>query len=106
MVEKKRSRIARKPPPPPSADAWVSGGGIDPEVVTPQPEHSDAQTSKHLNTSTPQGKSSRKDYKRTTVYLPAEMHKRLKLAALQQGMEMSAIVEQAVDAWMSEHLDV
>jgi predicted HicB family RNase H-like nuclease len=47
------------------------------------------------------GKSGREDYQRTTVYLPKDLHRRLKLHALQAGQEMSDIVE----ALLREHLD-
>lgn len=94
MVEKKR-RIAPKPTsPPPAADDWVSSGGTDPEV-----KKADIQTSN-------KSKSSRADYKRTTVYLPQELHKRLKMASLQQDIEMSEIAENAIAEWLDKHSDV
>lgn len=111
MVEKKR-RIAPKPtsPPPPAADDWVSSGGTDPEVQKVDSQTSERlniQTSKHPDVQTSnQGKSSRADYKRTTVYLPKELHSRLKLASLQKEMEMSDIAEDAIAEWLDKHSDV
>jgi post-segregation antitoxin (ccd killing protein) len=101
VVEKKR-RIARKPAtsPPPAADDWVSGGGTDPEI--PQ---SDVQTSKHLNAQTSKAKSSSAGYKRTTVYLTNDLHRRLKVAGLNLGMEMSDIAEQAIAEWLEKQSD-
>lgn len=102
MVEKKR-RIARKPTtsPPPAADDWVSGGGKDPEI--PQ---SDVQMSKHSDVQASKAKSSSGGYKQTTVYLTNDLHRRLKIAGLNLGMEMSDIAEQAITEWLEQHLDV
>lgn len=87
-----------------------------PEVAEPiQPEPSlDAQTSEHLDiqsfkqpdNSASKAKSSSSDYKRTTVYLTQELHRRLKRASLDEGMEMSDIAEAAIAAWLEEHSDV
>jgi hypothetical protein len=101
VVEKKR-RIAKKPTtsPPPAADDWVSGGGKDPEIPqlnVQMSERSDAQTSK--------AKSSSAGYKRTTVYLTNDLHRRLKVAGLNLGMEMSDIAEQAITEWLEQHSD-
>ena len=83
-----------------------------PEVAAPtQPESSpDVQTSEHLNVqaskqpdiSTSKAKSSSDDYKRTTVYLTQELHRRLKRASLDEGMEMSDIAESAIAAWLDD----
>jgi hypothetical protein len=101
VVEKKR-RIARKPAtsPPPAADDWVSGGGKDPEI--PQ---SDVQMSGHSDAQTSNAKSSSGGYKRTTVYLSNNLHRRLKIAGLDLGMEMSDIAEQAIAEWLEQHSD-
>ncbi|MBD2115051.1 hypothetical protein H6F59_24790 [Nodosilinea sp. FACHB-141] len=64
------------------------------------------QTSKQPDISTSKAKSSSKDFKRTTVYLTQELHRRLKRASLDKEMEMSDIAEAAIAAWLDEHSDV
>ena len=58
-------------------------------------KHTDAQTSK-------KAKSANPDYTRTTVYLPKKMHKKLKAIALDEEREMSSIVEELIETWMSK----
>jgi post-segregation antitoxin (ccd killing protein) len=101
VVEKKR-RIAKKPTasPPPAADDWVSGGGQDPEIPP-----LDVQTSKHSDVQTSKAKSSSPGYKRTTVYLTNDLHRRLKVAGLNLNMEMSDIAEKAIAQWLEQHTD-
>ncbi|MEA5452949.1 plasmid partition protein ParG [Leptolyngbya sp. CCNP1308] len=87
-----------------------------PEIETPVPfeplsdvqtsEHPDTQAPKQPDISTSKAKSSSSDYKRTTVYLTQELHRRLKRASLDEGMEMSDIAESAIAAWLEEHSDV
>lgn len=80
-------------PPEPLSDVQTSGKG------------SGAQTSKQLDISTSKAKSSSSDYKRTTVYLTQELHRRLKRASLDEGMEMSDIAESAIAAWLDDRSD-
>lgn len=42
------------------------------------------------------------DYQRTTVYLPKDIHREFKMAALEDGEEMSDIVEQLISRWLRE----
>ena len=72
---------------------------------------SDVETSKSLNISTSQhsdiqtskvAKSANPDYTRTTVYLPKKMHKLLKAIALDEEREMSSIVEELIETWLSK----
>ncbi len=58
-------------------------------------EHSDAQMSK--------AKSSSQDFKRTTLYLTQDLHRKLKRASLAHDMEMSDIAEAAITQWLEEH---
>ncbi len=71
---------------------------------------SDVETSKQSNVSTSKqpdiqpakkAKSVNPDYTRTTVYLPKKMHKQLKAIALDEEREMSSIVEELIDTWLS-----
>jgi hypothetical protein len=55
---------------------------------------SDIQTSKVAKSANP-------DYTRTTIYLPKKMHKLLKAIALDEEREMSSIVEELIETWMS-----
>ena len=57
-------------------------------------KHSDAQTSK-------KAKSANPDYTRTTIYLPKKMHKELKAIALDEEREMSSILEELIETWLS-----
>ena len=58
-------------------------------------KHTDVQTSK-------KAKSANPDYTRTTVYLPRKMHKLLKAIALDEEREMSSIVEELIETWLSK----
>jgi len=66
-------------------------------------EHSDAQMSEHL--SVQMSKSKDPGYQRTTIYLPKAMHRRLKAAAANEEKEMSAIVEELLEQWLSSRED-
>lgn len=59
-------------------------------------------TSKSLDTQTSKkAKSVNPDYTRTTVYLPKKMHKKLKAIALDEEKEMSSILEELIETWLS-----
>lgn len=65
-------------------------------------KHSDAQTSNQPDIQpAKKAKSANPDYTRTTVYLPKKMHKQLKAIALDEEREMSSIVEELIDTWLS-----
>jgi hypothetical protein len=68
-----------------------------------QPPLSDAQTSEHLDAPIQKAKSSSKDFKRTTLYLTQELHRKLKRASLEHDMEMSDIAEAAITQWLKDH---
>lgn len=47
------------------------------------------------------------EYQRTTVYLPKTLHRKLKAAALEDEREMSEIIEELIEQWLtSRHSDV
>ena len=82
------------------------------ETTQPEPsldvqtaEHPDIQAFNQPDISTSKAKSSSGDYKRTTVYLTQELHRRLKRASLDEGMEMSDIAESAITAWLENNSD-
>lgn len=60
----------------------------------PASKHTDVQPSK-------KAKSVNPDYTRTTVYLPKKMHKKLKAIALDEEKEMSSILEELIETWLS-----
>ena len=65
------------------------------------PESSDAQTLKHLDVQTSKlSKSKDPSYQRTTIYLPKDLHRRLKVAAMASEQEISGIVESLVKEWL------
>ncbi|MEM9772145.1 MAG: plasmid partition protein ParG [Cyanobacteria bacterium P01_D01_bin.73] len=65
------------------------------------PESSDTQTSKSPDVQMRKlSKSKDPDYQRTTVYLPKELHRRLKVAAMTSDREISDIVESLVEEWL------
>jgi hypothetical protein len=74
-------------------------------ATPPQPEGviPDVQTSGHSDIQTSKAKSSSRDYKRTTVYLTQDLHRKLKQASLDHSMEMSDIAEASIAQWIAEH---
>ena len=63
----------------------------------------DISTSKHTDVEmSKKAKSANPDYTRTTVYLPKKMHKKLKAIALDEEREMSSIVEELIETWLSK----
>ncbi len=49
-----------------------------------------------------QGKSRREDYTAMKVYVPKDLHRRLKVKAVEEGKEISELVEEALKAFFSE----
>lgn len=47
-----------------------------------------------------QGKSADPNYARTTIYLPKQLHKQLKSAAMDEERDMSDIVAELVGDWL------
>lgn len=90
----KRSLIAKKPTADltPSADSWVTGGGIDPEIqpnppaATPEPQ--------------PQGKPYPH---RISFDTTSDQYKQLKRASFDSGLSMNEILRSAADAWLESH---
>lgn len=74
-----------------------------------EPKHSDVQMSKRLGVQASEhldaqasklAKSKDPTYQRSTIYLPKDLHQRLKLAALQDGSEISEVIETLVADWL------
>lgn len=47
-----------------------------------------------------QAKGNNPEYMSTTFYLPKQLHRQLKMAAVDEGKEMSDIVAELVDRWL------
>jgi hypothetical protein len=89
VVAKKRG-IAKKPQSQDATD-WVAAGGIDPEVVALPVSYPASETVV---------KSKSANFTRSTIYLSKTLHKRLKIAAASNDLEMSDIAEIAISAWL------
>ena len=50
----------------------------------------------------PRGKSRREDYTALKVYVPKDLHRALKLKAVEEGKEISEMVEEALRAFLSK----
>ena len=48
------------------------------------------------------GKSRREDYTALKVYVPKDLHRALKLKAVEEGKEISEMVEEALQAFLSK----
>ena len=72
------------------------------------PQTSDAQTSKSSDVRKQKlSKSKDPEYQRTTIYLPKDLHRRLKAEAVVSDREISDIVETLVAEWLeSRKLDI
>lgn len=91
----KRQRIARKPDtPPPAADAWVSSGGIDPEIVAPP---SDTAPTAPVPEVTEKGKTYPH---RVSFDMETAQYKRLKRAAFEVERPMNDVLREAVERWL------
>lgn len=106
----KRPRIASKPTPPPAADGWVKGGGIDPEIQmspTPapapapspetEPEPGTAPQAKGLSAMEEKGKAYPH---RISFDTDKAQYKRLKRASFEDERSMNEILREAVEDWL------
>jgi hypothetical protein len=66
-----------------------------PEVEEPSP-----QTKPPTSSSKAKGKNP--NYQRTTFYIPKDIHREFKMAALEDSVEMSDIVEDLISQWLRE----
>lgn len=102
MVDRKRRKIAKKPPTPSSSDpdSWVSEGGVDPEIETPiSPDKEKTREVQEVSSSTSEGE---KTYPhRISFDMEAPQYKRLKWASFDSDRPMNSILREAVEEWMS-----
>ena len=52
----------------------------------------------------PLPKSKDPDYAQIGIYLPKEMHRKMKIGAAVTGLEMSEIAEQAIELWVKKNV--
>ena len=93
----KRCGIAKKPVDK-SASDWVSEGGVDPEISEPKAAEPKAKSKKPLP------KSKDPNYSQIGLYLPKELHQKMKIGAAITGLEMSVIAEAGIQMWLDENV--
>lgn len=52
--------------------------------------------------SSPRSKSTDPNYTRTTVYLPKQLHRQLKIAAASEARQMSDIIIELIEEWFEK----
>ena len=97
-----RKRGFAKKPTEQTVSDWVSAGGVDPEIVEPTEPKTDAKPT--AKSKKPLPKSKDPSYTQIGIYLPAEVHRKMKIGAAMTGLEMSAIAEAGIELWLSENV--
>lgn len=92
-----RKRIVRKPQ---TLDHWVQAGDA-PVDALPSIE-AVPETQRRRRGRPAGGKSSDQGFQRTTLYLPEDLHMRLKLAAVKGKTEMSDLAIEAISKYLDE----
>lgn len=108
----KRPRIANKPTtPPPAADSWVKGGGLDPEIQTTDDAApaSTPATAVSMPALTPVAESidplkeKGKPYPhRISFDTTKEQYKRLKRACFEDDRSLNDAIREAVEEWLQK----
>lgn len=93
----KKRGIAKKPVEQ-SASDWVSAGGVDPELV----EETKDTTEKPKSTK-PKPKHKDPNYKQVGMYLPADIHHKLKIGSAVTGVEMGDIAAEGIKLWLEKN---
>lgn len=80
----------------------------EPAIAEPDMKTEDNPTVKPESKSKAKGKRSTvkskdPDYTQIGVYLPNELHRRMKIGAAMTGLEMSDLAAQAVELWLAEN---
>lgn len=79
-------------------DALNSEDELSPE---PTPETALAPTAKPKSK---RAKSKDPSYKQIGLYLPADVHQRMKIGSAITGLEMSAIAQAGIEMWLAENV--
>jgi len=95
-VVKKRG-FAKKPTEQTASD-WVNAGGVDPEIAEPKTDAKPTAKSKK-----PLPKSKDPDYTQIGLYLPNELHRKMKIGAAMTGLELSDMAAQALELWLAKN---
>ena len=93
----KKRGFAKKPVEK-SASDWVSAGGVDPEL-----SEAVEPADKKPKPTKPKSKHKDPNYKQVGMYLPADIHKRLKLASVHSDIEMGNIVAEGIELWLKKN---
>ena len=93
----KKRGIAKKPTEQTAAD-WVSAGGVDPELIDDS-----KPTDKEPKSAKSKPKHKDPNYKQVGMYLPADIHKKLKLASVHSDIEMGDIVAEGIELWLEKN---
>jgi len=96
----KKRGFAKKPTEQTASD-WVSAGGVDPEIVEPTEPKTDAKPT--AKSKKPLPKSKDPNYSQIGLYLPNELHRKMKIGAAMTGLEMSDLAAQALELWLAEN---
>ncbi|MGL5938833.1 MAG: hypothetical protein ACRC2S_00370 [Waterburya sp.] len=116
MVDRKRRKIAKKPPTQsfPDPDSWISSGGVDPEIKTSLDKNEEVEkkvvssSNEKATERTPDGaqrafsvSSNKRTYPhRISFDMDASQYKRLKWASFDSESPMNNILREAVEEWM------
>lgn len=97
----KKRGIAKKPVEQTASD-WISAGGVDPEIAeATEPKSNDKPKDESKK---PLPKSKDPNYTQIGIYLPAEIHRKMKIGAAMTGLEMSAIAEAGIQMWLAKNV--
>ena len=105
MSRSKKPQVNLRRPPPDAMADFVSGetdaqtSRHPLQVVENSDTHENAQTSRRSDPAVVTRKNGRQR-RRTTVYLPPELAQSLKVRCAQEGRELSALVTEALEAYL------
>ena len=97
----KKRGFAKKPTEQAASD-WVSAGGIDPEIAEPAEPKTDAKPT--VQSKKPLPKSKDPSYTQIGLYLPNELHRKMKIGAAVTDLELSDMAAQALELWLAENV--
>lgn len=94
MVKRQRRIVGKPVTPSASAEQWVTGGGIDPEIQQPiEPLEPQAAQPEEKAKPFPH---------RVSFDMETSQYKRLKRAGFEEGRAMNEILRDAVEDWLKE----
>jgi len=81
-------------------DQLIGSVGKNKEPEAPAVDASVTPSPPHISPNKAKGKDP--NYQRTTFYIPKDIHREFKMAALEDDLEMSDIVETLISQWLRE----